>query len=94
MQAAFTEEGLSKLWNELAKDGEISTVGGNKDKKDDEGGGGNGTRGGGGEELGEKKSPFDALLEEWTWGQVGGCGCEDGPVPSRLWSGNETAVKE
>ena len=65
---------MSKLWNELVKDGEISQQvsniglseggegGGGKEKKEEEGG-----------EVGmaERKSPFDVHLEEWTWGQVG-----------------------
>ena len=53
VQASFSEDGLSRLWNELVRDGEIA----NEDRRDEE-------------ELKDRKSPFDALLEEWTWGQV------------------------
>ena len=58
-QAAFTEEGLSKLWNELVKDGEIGGSGGEPSNRKEE------------EEEGQaRRSPFTAFLEEWTWGQV------------------------
>ena len=61
-QAAFTEEGLSKLWNELVKDGEIGGSGGEPSNRKEE------------EEEGQaRRSPFTAFLEEWTWGQV--CVC-------------------
>lgn len=53
----FTEDGLSKLWNELVRDGEIQAA--NRDKKEEEA-----------ENVKERKSPFDVFLEEWTWGQV------------------------
>ena len=59
-QAAFTEEGLSRLWNELIKDGEIHTTGAsNKDKREDEK-----------QSVNARKSPFNTFLQEWTWGQV------------------------
>ena len=59
VQAAFTEEGLSKLWNELVKDGEIGGSGGEPSNRKEE------------EEEGQtRRSPFTAFLEEWTWGQV------------------------
>ena len=62
-QAAFTEEGLSKLWNELVKDGEIGGSGGEPSNRKEE------------EEDGQaRRSPFTAFLEEWTWGQVCVCG--------------------
>ena len=53
----FSEDGLSKLWNELVRDGEIQAA--NRDKKEEEA-----------ENVKERKSPFDVFLEEWTWGQV------------------------
>ena len=57
IQSAFTAEGLTKLWNELVKDGEIVVEDSTSltDKS---------------EEVEEKKSVFNTLLEEWTWGQV------------------------
>ena len=62
-QAAFTEEGLSKLWNELVKDGEIGGSGGEPSNRKEE------------EEDGQaRRSPFTVFLEEWTWGQVCVCG--------------------
>ena len=62
MQTVFTEDGLSKLWNELVRDGEIQAA--NRDKKEEEA-----------ENVKERKSPFDVFLEEWTWGQVCVCVC-------------------
>jgi len=57
-QAAFTEEGLSKLWNELVKDGEIEGAGESSNRKEEE-------------DIGKaRRSPFSVLLEGWTWGQV------------------------
>jgi len=56
-QAAFTEEGLSKLWNELVKDGEIEGAGESSNRKEEE-------------DIGKaRRSPFSVLLEGWTWGQ-------------------------
>lgn len=57
VQGVFSEDGLSKLWNELVRDGEIQAA--NRDKKEEEA-----------ENVKERKSPFDVFLEEWTWGQV------------------------
>lgn len=57
VQIVFSEDGLSKLWNELVRDGEIQAA--NRDKKEEEA-----------ENVKERKSPFDVFLEEWTWGQV------------------------
>ena len=59
-QVVFTEDGLSRLWNELVRDGEIQAA--NRDKKEEEA-----------ENVKERKSPFDVFLEEWTWGQVRMC---------------------
>ena len=57
-QVAFTEEGLSKLWNELVKDGEIEGVGESSNRREEE-------------DIGKaRRSPFSILLEGWTWGRV------------------------
>lgn len=59
VQGAFTEEGLSRLWNELIKDGEMRTAGvSNKDEREDE------------KLITSRKSPFNNFVQEWTWGQV------------------------
>ena len=60
-QDVFSEEGLSQLWSELVKDGEVSTASqSNKDKRED-------TRHSIG---GTRRSQFNEFLQQWTWGQV------------------------
>ena len=57
----FSDEGLTRSWNELVKDGEIQGSGGTyKDRREQEA-----------ENIKFRTSPFDSFLAEWTWGEVG-----------------------
>ena len=55
-QAAFTEEGLAKLWNEIVKDGEIGDA---QEEKNDS-------------EAASPRHLFQQLVQEWSWGSEPG----------------------
>ena len=59
-QGFFSEEGLTKLWSELVKDGEVKGTGASyQDYQKQEA-----------ESVKFKSSPFETFLAEWTWGEV------------------------
>jgi len=56
VQAAFTEEGLAKFWNEIVKDGEIED---NQEEKNDS-------------EATSPRHLFQQMVQEWSWGSEPG----------------------